>query len=51
MDPDVMEFHHERVRKRAEHENVSFDHELAVASVYELSENLEKLIPFPWAEK
>jgi methylaspartate mutase epsilon subunit len=51
MDPDVMEFHHERVRKRAEHENVSYDHELAVASVYELSENLEKLIPFPWAEK
>ena len=51
MDPDVMEFHHERVRKRAEHENVSFDHELAVASVYEFSENLEKLIPFPWAEK
>ncbi|MFB0951570.1 MAG: methylaspartate mutase subunit E [Rhodospirillales bacterium] len=51
MDPDVMEFHHERVRKRAEHENISHDHELAVASVYELSENLEKLIPFPWAEK
>lgn len=46
---DVMDYHHERLRLRAEKENVPFDHELAVSSVYELSENLETLIPFPWA--
>lgn len=49
MDKDVMAYHHERLRKRAERDHVAFDHELAVASVYELSESLETLIPFPWA--
>ncbi len=51
MDSDVMDYHHERIRKRAERDNVPFDHELAVASVYELSEGLDKLIPFPWAKE
>jgi methylaspartate mutase epsilon subunit len=46
---DVMEYHHEKLRRRAERENLPFDHELAVSSVYELSEGLDRLIPFPWA--
>jgi len=46
---DVMDYHHERLRKRAERDNLPFDHELAVSSVYELSEGLDTLIPFPWA--
>lgn len=49
MDKDVMEYHHERLRRRAEREGIAFDHELAVSSVYELSEGLERLLPFPWA--
>jgi methylaspartate mutase epsilon subunit len=49
MDKDVMAYHHERLRKRAERDNVAFDHELAVSSVYELSESLQTLSPFPWA--
>lgn len=43
---DVMEVHHERLRKRAERENVPFDNGLAVASVYELGEELARLVPF-----
>lgn len=46
---DVMEYHHEKLRMRAERDNIPFDHELAVSSVYELSEGLDRLIPFPWA--
>lgn len=46
---DVMDYHHEKLRRRAARDNVPFDHELAVSSVYELSESLETLIPFPWA--
>ena len=49
MSKEVMDYHHEKLRRRAERDNVPFDHELAVASVYELSESLETLIPFPWA--
>lgn len=46
---DVMEFHEEKLRKRAEVEGVEYGNDLAVESVYEISESLEKLIPFPFA--
>jgi methylaspartate mutase epsilon subunit len=42
---DVLEFHRERLRRRAEREGVPFDHQLAVTSVYELSEPLDRLMP------
>jgi len=42
---DVMEYHEERLRKRAEKEGVEFGRDLAVSSVYELSEGLERLMP------
>jgi methylaspartate mutase epsilon subunit len=45
---DVIEYHEERLRKRAERERQPYDHELAVSSVYEISEPLERLLPFPW---
>ena len=43
---DVLEIHEERLRKRAERDGLNFDHDLAVSSVYELSEPLERLLPF-----
>ena len=43
---DVLAVHEERLRKRAEREGVPFGHDLAVSSVYELSETLERLMPF-----
>ena len=42
---DVLEFHEECLRRRAEKENIPYDEELAVRSVYELSEPLAKLAP------
>ena len=42
---DVLEFHEERLRKRAERERRPYDHELAVTSVYEMSLPLGDLIP------
>ena len=42
---DVLEFHEERLRRRAEREGLPFGHELAVTSVYEMSEPLETLMP------
>lgn len=48
-DRDVRDYHEERLRKRAEREGVSYGNDLAVSSVYEISESLEKLIPFPFA--
>ena len=42
---DVLQFHEERLRKRAERERRPYDHELAVASVYEMSQPLRDLIP------
>jgi methylaspartate mutase epsilon subunit len=42
----VMAVHEERLRKRAEREGVAYGHDLAVSSVYELSEPLERLMPF-----
>jgi len=47
---DVLDYHEERIRKRAEKEGVPFDHELAVASVYEIAEPLDKITPFPWVK-
>jgi methylaspartate mutase epsilon subunit len=46
---DVLAFHEERLRKRAEREKVPFGRELAVSSVYELSEPLDKLLSDTWA--
>ncbi|MFQ5936595.1 MAG: methylaspartate mutase subunit E, partial [Acidiferrobacterales bacterium] len=46
---DVLEFHEERLRKRAERERCPYDHELAVTSVTEISEPLKNLLPFPWS--
>jgi len=43
---DVLGIHEERLRKRAERDGLRFDHDLAVSSVYELSEPLERLLPF-----
>jgi hypothetical protein len=37
--------HEEGLRKRAEREKVAFGPDLAVQSVYEISEPLEKLLP------
>lgn len=42
---DVMAVHHEALRRRAERERVPFGDDLAVSSVYEISEPLEKLMP------
>jgi methylaspartate mutase epsilon subunit len=42
---DVLEFHEERLRRRAEKENIAYGEELAVRSVYELSEPLDRLAP------
>jgi methylaspartate mutase epsilon subunit len=46
---DVMKIHEERLKKRAEAEGVPYDQDLAVKSVYEISEPLDRLLPFPWA--
>ncbi len=45
---DVLEFHEERLRKRADKEGLPFGQELAVTSVYEISETVDRLVPFPW---
>ena len=42
---DVLQFHEERLRKRAERERRPYDHELAVTSVYEMSQPLGELLP------
>lgn len=42
---DVMEVHREALHRRAERERVPFGDDLAVSSVYEISEPLEKLMP------
>ncbi len=42
---EVMEIHAGGLRRRAEREGVPFGHDLAVSSVYEISEMLEKLMP------
>lgn len=42
---DVMAFHEESLRKRAEREHVDYGPDLAVASVYEISEPIARLLP------
>jgi methylaspartate mutase epsilon subunit len=42
---DVLDVHEAGLRRRAEREGVPFGHDLAVSSVYEISEMLEKLMP------
>ncbi len=44
-DGQVLEIHAERLRRRAEREGVPYDRDLAVSSVYEISEPLSELIP------
>jgi methylaspartate mutase epsilon subunit len=46
-DKEVLELHTERLRRRAEREGVPCDRELAVSSVYEISEPLSRLVPGP----
>jgi methylaspartate mutase epsilon subunit len=46
---DVMEVHEARLRARAARDGVPLDDELAVASVYELSEPLARLMSDKWA--
>ena len=45
---DVMEIHEEKLRRRASRDGVAFGHGLAVASVYELSEPVVKLMNDRW---
>jgi methylaspartate mutase epsilon subunit len=45
---DVLAVHEEGLRKRAEREHVEFGPDLAVNSVYELSEPLSRLLPDRW---
>lgn len=42
---EVMEYHEERLRRRAEREGVAYGDDLAVTSVYEISERLDRLMP------
>lgn len=46
-DKEVLEIHTERLRARAKREGVPLDRELAVSSVYEISEPLSRLVPGP----
>jgi len=55
LDPGLMPFpreamaiHEEGLRKRAERDKVAFGPDLAVESVYEISEPLQKLLPDRW---
>jgi methylaspartate mutase epsilon subunit len=47
--PEVLDYHEERLRRRAEKEGKPYGLDLAVSSVYEMSEDLGTLIPYPWA--
>ena len=42
---DVLEYHEAGLRKRAAQQGQPYDHELAVSSVYEISEPLDRLSP------
>ena len=44
----MLEVHESRLRQRAVRDGVPFNDELAVASVFELSEPLSKLISDKW---
>jgi methylaspartate mutase epsilon subunit len=43
---EVLEIHREALARRATREGVALDHQLAVSSVYEMSEPLDRLMPF-----
>jgi hypothetical protein len=43
-----MQVHEERLRKRAERDRIPYGPDLAVASVYEISEPVVKLLPDTW---
>ena len=43
---EVLQFHEEQLRRRAERERRPYDHELAVTSVYEMSQPLSDLLPY-----
>ncbi|OGA30767.1 MAG: methylaspartate mutase subunit E [Betaproteobacteria bacterium RIFCSPLOWO2_02_FULL_68_150] len=45
---EILEFHEERLRRRAERDGIAFGPDLAVASVYEISEPIAKLLPDRW---
>jgi len=45
---DVLEIHEEKLRRRAKREGVAFGPELAVQSVYEISEPIAKLLSDKW---
>ena len=42
---EVLEFHEERLRRRAERDKIAYGPDLAVASVYEISEPVATLLP------
>jgi hypothetical protein len=42
---DVLEVHEQRLRRRAERDRLPFGPDLAVASVYEISEPIARLLP------
>ena len=42
---EALEIHEEKLRRRAEKEAVPYGHDLAVSSVYEMAEPIEKLLP------
>lgn len=45
---DVMQIHEEKLRRRAVRDGLPYGHELAVASVYEMSEPLSRLMSDQW---
>ncbi|MEI6183554.1 MAG: methylaspartate mutase subunit E [Polynucleobacter sp.] len=45
---EVLEFHEEKLRLRAEKENQPYDINLAVSSVYEMSESMQTLLSDKW---
>jgi methylaspartate mutase epsilon subunit len=51
MDADVVEEHRSRLARRARRDNLPMGYDLAVASVYELSEPLGVLLSDGWARK
>lgn len=46
---DVMEFHRDRLMKRAEREGIAYGPDLAVESVYEIGRPIGTLLPDTWA--
>ena len=48
---EVLEVHEEKLRRRAERERVDYGPDLAVSSVYEMSESLGTIFTDRWAER